>query len=402
MHFFLCCLPSSNKLNMPQQQQSNFHSNLTSNFGRKALELYRFIERRSISDAKWSNNLHFNLSLKRLQIFSSSLSISSTVKGPRAEKILFKAKRSLLTERIRQTHAAIANIRKDKADAVAHLKRLVGDAVYEDCETRFRGAFTKHFNTTRDKQKAKMARLISMHKKQITSRNQPLVKISKEKAEEIKKKWIYNTSSKQLTPQHTQVLEKGLAFTPTPHKPPLLDLIVSVETAARQLGPSSDAASSIRASTAKLLQQPSSQLSNITRDERLALNELKNDNSISVLPADKGRATVIMDKEEYHRKMATLVGNTTTYEKLAVDPTQQYRATIMTALHPTKSYLPAPHYHRLAPSSTANPPLMFGQPNVHKPNIPLLPIVSCGRDQRVWPHPWASCWQNCPSHQGQR
>ena len=66
---FSCCYMQSNTFVMPQLQQSNFHSNLSHNFGRKALETFRFIERRTISDAKWSNNLHFNLSLRRFQIF---------------------------------------------------------------------------------------------------------------------------------------------------------------------------------------------------------------------------------------------------------------------------------------------------------------------------------------------
>ena len=75
--------------------------------------------------------------------------------------------------------------------------------------------------------------------------------------------------------------------------------------------------------------------------------------------------------------MEVLVGNTTTYEKLDADPTQHHRATIMASLLPMRSYLPAPLYHRLAPSTTANPPLLFGQPKVHKANMPLRPIVSC-------------------------
>ena len=71
------------------------------------------------------------------------------------------------------------------------------------------------------------------------------VTLSKEQEKEQKKKWIYNISSKQLTPHHISVLEKGLAFTPTPHKPPTLDLIVAIETGARQLGLQSDAAASL-------------------------------------------------------------------------------------------------------------------------------------------------------------
>ena len=366
-----------NFLNMNQPQRSSFHLKLSQDFGRKALDLFRFIERRYISDAKWSNNLHFNLSLKRFQIFPVSLSISSAVKGPRAEKILFKAKRSLLTERIRQTHISIKNIRRDREEAESEMISIVGAATFAECMTRFRSAYRHHFNKTRDEQKHKLSRLIAEQKHAANQTQKQLKSITREKAEEIKKKWIFNTSSKTLTQAHLNVLTKGLAFTPTPKKPPTLDFIVSIESGARQLGLQSDATSALRSSAARALQHPPALPPNITAEERQAIRGLKDDDSISVHPADKGRATVIMDKEDYHRKMDVLVGDNTTYEKLAADPTQHHRATIMATLLPMQNYLPPSLYHRLSPSTTAQPPLMFGQPKVHKPGMPLRPIVSC-------------------------
>ena len=177
-----------------------------------------------ISDAKWSNHLHFNLSLKRFQIFPVSLSISSAVKGPRAEKILFKAKRNLLTERTRQTHISIKNIRKDRQEAESEIATIVGAAVFEECVTRFRSAFRHHFNKTRDKQKNKLSRLIAEHKQASQHKHKQLKFITKEKEAEVKKKWILNTLSKTLTQSHLNVLTKGLAFTPTPKNLRLLTL----------------------------------------------------------------------------------------------------------------------------------------------------------------------------------
>ena len=104
---------------------------------------------------------------------------------------------------------------------------------------------------------------------------------------------------------------------------------------------------------------------------------IKDDNSITVHPADKGRATVIMDRDGYYAKMETLVGDNNTYEKLSVDPTQHHMASIITTLLAMKNYLPATTYYRLTPSMTANPPLLFSQPKVHKVNMLLRPIVLC-------------------------
>ena len=167
---------------MPQLQPSNFHLNLSHEFGRKALKLFRFIERRYISDAKWSNHLHFNLSLKRYNIFPVSLSVSSSVKGPKAEKILFKAKRALLSERIRQTLAALKTIRRDRQEAEAQLGALVGAANFSSHKTRFSAAFTLAFNKTRNKQKVKMCKLVTKNRITEKAKEKTIVNISKERA----------------------------------------------------------------------------------------------------------------------------------------------------------------------------------------------------------------------------
>ena len=84
-----------------------------------------------------------------------------------------------------------------------------------------------------------------------------------------------------------------------------------------------------------------------------------------------------MDKEEYFRKIEALVDTPNTYQKLDAEPTQQHRATIVSTLLPMQQYLPASTFYRLSPSTTAIPPLLFGQPKVHKEGLPLRPIVSC-------------------------
>ena len=59
----------------------------------------------------------------------------------------------------------------------------------------------------------------------------------------------------------------------------------------------------------------------MTKDERQALKRLETDENIVILPADKGRVTVVMDKTDYYDKMDTLVNDKQTYEELKRDPT---------------------------------------------------------------------------------
>ena len=61
---------------------------------------------------------------------------------------------------------------------------------------------------------------------------------------------------------------------------------------------------------------------NIAKEVRDALKSLKEDESIMVLPADKGRANVVMDTDTYRAKMSTLIENGP-YQLLKKDPTDR-------------------------------------------------------------------------------
>ena len=57
------------------------------------------------------------------------------------------------------------------------------------------------------------------------------------------------------------------------------------------------------------------------KDELHALKRIKNDKDIVILPADKGRVTVVMDNKDYTDKMDSLVNEKQTYEPLKRHPT---------------------------------------------------------------------------------
>ena len=68
--------------------------------------------------------------------------------------------------------------------------------------------------------------------------------------------------------------------------------------------------------------KPSKQ--NISKGERLALKEMKSDESIMILAADKGKATVIMGREEYDKKMLDMLCDRKIYRELKSDPIERY------------------------------------------------------------------------------
>ena len=61
-------------------------------------------------------------------------------------------------------------------------------------------------------------------------------------------------------------------------------------------------ADNISAKTSLVLQKVSPPKDNLSKKQRQALHSLKEDKEITILPADKGRATVILNKEDYIKK----------------------------------------------------------------------------------------------------
>ena len=113
--------------------------------------------------------------------------------------------------------------------------------------------------------------------------------------------------------------------------------------------------------------------SNITKGERQALNTLKKQKD----GADKGKATMIMDIEEYESKVSRMLADEKTYEPLKINPTGSYKRKLISSLQRLKreSKITSQQYDYLYPASESVPHLCC-TPNIHKKDNPLRPIVA--------------------------
>ena len=138
----------------------------------------------------------------------------------------------------------------------------------------------------------------------------------------------------------------GLNFAPVPTKFPLQDTIAGMEKTARKL-PKEDA-DDLRMRVCGILRSPED---NITKDQRKALKEMRSWKDDVILPADKGNATVVMEREDNDKKVRELLEDTSTYRKLTKDPTPTQESKIgrkLRSLHNSKE-IKAKLYNRLRP-----------------------------------------------------
>ena len=115
---------------------------------------------------------------------------------------------------------------------------------------------------------------------------------------------------------------------------------------------------------------------NLERKQLEAIHNLRNDSSIVILPADKGNATVLMDKETYDNKIHMIIseGN---YSVIRRDPTKGIERKIREKLWSLvqREEINMDLYRRLR-SEHCPSPYLYGVPKVHKNDVPLRPIVS--------------------------
>ena len=82
-------------------------------------------------------------------------------------------------------------------------------------------------------------------------------------------------------------------------------------------------ADSLRGEITEILLEAKKPIPNLSKTESKALKELREDESIVILPADKGKCLVIMDNDEYIQKMEDKLKDVTTYKPIKSDPTNK-------------------------------------------------------------------------------
>ena len=187
-------------------------------------------------------------------------------------------------------------------------------------------------------------------------------------------RWVVNLSGEKLTNSQEEVLKLGLNFVSAPKKLPILDMVATVEEGARKL--KTEEANDLRGRVCGVLRNAKQPKDNITKEYREALKELRKNENIVIVPADKGSSTVVLKREDYHSKLSKML-ESGTYKQLKKDPTVTQETKIVSRLRaleksgelPTTIYQDQQVACRLC--------CMYGLPRIHKVDVPLQPIVSC-------------------------
>ncbi|XP_072048801.1 uncharacterized protein [Amphiura filiformis] len=300
--------------------------------------------------------------------------------GYKAEKIIAKAQKDLLNERVRQTNFTI-NVLKNKVSEISdNLRgRLPGDVHDRVSQFTAQSQLTQH-QKSKERQQNKYARLQNSAPSARRSRsdldknwrnNDGLHPDS-----DLKDRWVKNLSSRPLSVVERDVLAKGLNYSVAPDRIPHVELITATESAIKHNNLDTSTADELRTKISSCLVNAKVPNSNLNKEQQEAVNSLGKDKDIFILPADKGRCTVVLDKVDYDKKVSELLSDSKTYELLKRDPTSGYKKKVIDCLQQLEKseVIDRPLYYKLYPGESV--PKFYGLPKIHKQHAPLRPIVS--------------------------
>ena len=110
------------------------------------------------------------------------------------------------------------------------------------------------------------------------------------------------------------------------------------------------------------------------------INIVKNlqlNNNIVITRPDKGRGVVVLNKSKYVEQMNEILSDSSKYTKIHNANIFKHITCIEDKLNRITRNLNTPSFpHHILHTSGSSPGIMYGVPKIHKPNIPLRPVLS--------------------------
>ena len=324
-----------------------------------------------VRTSRFLNHHHFNLRCLKSNLIPASLCIKSPVDTHRARTAAKRASRIFLQECVKTSIRACGAAKEAAKACWRRLQNSVSEEDIETIEKVCQGTAEKTFRKFKERQCRKFERLRGKTTHTgITFENPSELN--------LRPSWIVNMSDRKLSEAEESILSKGPKYAVTP-RIRAMDIVAPMEAALRFSDASEEMKELSRIKMSEAIRKAKIPDNNISVAERRAYKDLRNCDDIKILQADKGKATVVMNAEDYNRKVHDLLDDRKCYEILRKDPTKATERKLLKLLRDLKKSqrITEAFYERVRPSEgSSTPARFFGRVKVHKESRPLRPVVT--------------------------
>lgn len=365
----------------------NFFQNIDNEFGSETRDLFK---RYANSNRKLSNMISRKKFLVRCRKSGVTPShITNSFKCifplleqnspfvPRLQKCIKKFQRSLLNIEIRQTYHSIQQFRNMRRNLKESISAAVPPSIAENFFSYQDNFFDTNVASTTTVTKRKFERLLTTTAQHCNPKNIA-----------VNRKAVHNATSKSLPPEAEIILSFGPKFA-LPYRSlneiPFNHVIADLENVLESVTDKHDKERT-RCTSVNVIQnfihrfkdnEPNMQYRHLTHAYKVTERFIKTNSDIVIVESDKGKQTVVMYEKEYDTKMREMLADENTYLVTNRNPTtgyQQKNNNFVSRLR-NLELIDAKTAFQLK-TNTAQCPRIYGLPKVHKPNMPLRPVVS--------------------------
>ncbi|XP_072020328.1 uncharacterized protein [Amphiura filiformis] len=319
----------------------NLFNHVRQSYGQSTVKHLRDLENCEKKIQRHRNHLVYSLRCRDQKLTPPSLKLRCPVNTNKAKDIIKRAEKGLIRERIRVVNNKIKNLKAKKDQ----LKDDVNNEI--PAESDIGQKIERHLatvsETTYQDTKRRHLQKLEILTKKAAANNKKFHDSAIDLSGSQLKKWVVNLSKYKLNAAQTSVLTKGLNYAISPPKIPAEEFVLATELAWKHL-PLADGIQ-LRAKIASTLKSSKVPEQNVTKEERKAIKDLKKAEDIIILPADKGKSTVVLDRVDYDEKVNTMLGDKKTYEELPNDPTVKYKRKLVYALSKLKKEVGNTQHH---------------------------------------------------------
>ncbi|CAB4037176.1 Hypothetical predicted protein [Paramuricea clavata] len=317
----------------------------------------RRLERFALTEVRYKLHLSYLHQCKDAKSLPSFLQSRPPIDHPKAWKITEKAGWAYLRVLIGNCHNNLRNINVESTELNEKIKKILDENTLGMLKTTISNRCIYEKN-----------KISKRHERKFTK-----VQGKDKKHEQAQKRWVINNSDRALNCHEITLLRKGMNFAITPKRIPIKNIVASVEQGIKNLD--ADKKNRVRenvCSVIKNARHPSN--SNLSRQEEIALKDLRSDKNILVTKADKGNAMVVMNQVDYKNQVETMLQDEIVYKRITDkrrNPTSKTDTELQERLLKLKDtgFLTDNEYKTLRPFDSY-PAAFYGLPKIHK--VPLV------------------------------
>lgn len=316
-----------------------------------------------------NNHLWFLTQCAKRAVFPSFINVKCNNTSLSAQSAINAAKNVWLKQKIKRWYQTRYFLNLHQKVIHLRMANIFHPVLFEelDCKIREEIAFISHQQYL--KQKRKLENLVKKAKTPTRTLT------GEETSPKDPAPRIVNLSSTSLTQGEQDILEKGLSFAPTtkPTKKDIINLVLDTEFATTGKNPETQHA------CYKLLYKFNREYCSSHKKpfDISLINKLRqklDKNNLIICKADKGNTVTILDKSDYIQKVENFLSENQ-LTKLKKDPTYMFQLELSQVLRSCTLLVDQSESFRYK-SMNPEAPILYGLPKLHKPNIPIRPVVS--------------------------